>query len=75
MPVSTAIAGRARFSINLRYAADQRSDPQALRRILVPVQATGSVTDLAGGDDVRRTRRALQAMGVAIDRQDGEEGA
>ena len=42
MPVSTAIAGRARFSINLRYAADQRSDPQALRRILVPVQPTGS---------------------------------
>ena len=31
MPVSTAIAGRARFSINLRYAADRRSDPQALR--------------------------------------------
>ena len=29
MPVSTAIAGRARFSINLRYAADQRSDPGA----------------------------------------------
>jgi Cu(I)/Ag(I) efflux system membrane protein CusA/SilA len=50
MPVSTAIAGRARFSINLRYAADQRSDPQALRRILVPVQATDSVTDLAGGN-------------------------
>ena len=48
MPVSTAIAGRARFSINLRYAADQRSDPQALRRILVPVQATGSGTDLGG---------------------------
>ncbi len=50
MPVSTAIAGRARFSINLRYAADQRSDPQALRRILVPVQATGGVTDLGGGN-------------------------
>ena len=50
MPISTAIAGRARFSINLRYAADQRSDPQALRRILVPVQATGSVTDLGGGN-------------------------
>jgi Cu(I)/Ag(I) efflux system membrane protein CusA/SilA len=50
MPVSTAIAGRARFSINLRYAADQRSDPQALRRILIPVQATGSVTDLGGGN-------------------------
>jgi Cu(I)/Ag(I) efflux system membrane protein CusA/SilA len=50
MPVSTAIAGRARFSINLRYAADQRSDPQALRRILVPVQATGSATDLGGSN-------------------------
>ncbi|MEO6213821.1 MAG: efflux RND transporter permease subunit, partial [Vicinamibacterales bacterium] len=48
MTVSTAIAGRARFSINLRYAADQRSDPQALRRILVPVQSTGSVTDYGG---------------------------
>lgn len=48
MPVSTAIAGRARFSINLRYAADQRSDPQALRRILVPVQSTGGVADVGG---------------------------
>src|SRR5688572_30989933 len=48
MPVSTAIAGRARFSINLRYAADQRSDPQALRRILVPVQSTASVTEYGG---------------------------
>src|SRR5688500_1453727 len=49
MTVSTAIAGRARFSINLRYAADQRSDPQALRRILVPVQSTGSVMRVGGG--------------------------
>ncbi|MGE0447120.1 MAG: efflux RND transporter permease subunit, partial [Vicinamibacterales bacterium] len=48
MPVSTAIAGRARFSINLRYSADQRSDPQALRRILVPVQATAGATDVTG---------------------------
>jgi Cu(I)/Ag(I) efflux system membrane protein CusA/SilA len=50
MTVSTAVAGRARFSINLRYAADQRSDPQALRRILVPVQSTGSVMDFGGGN-------------------------
>jgi Cu(I)/Ag(I) efflux system membrane protein CusA/SilA len=50
MPLSTAISGRARFSINLRYAADRRSDPQALRRILVPVQSTGNVTDLSGGN-------------------------
>jgi Cu(I)/Ag(I) efflux system membrane protein CusA/SilA len=50
VPVSTAIDGRARFSINLRYAADQRSDPQALRRILVPVAATGSSVDFGGGN-------------------------
>jgi copper/silver efflux system protein len=50
MPVSTAIAGRARFSINLRYAADARSDPQALRRILVPVQSTGGVSDVGGAN-------------------------
>jgi Cu(I)/Ag(I) efflux system membrane protein CusA/SilA len=50
MPVSTAIAGRARFSINLRYAADRRSDPQALRRILVPVQSTGNVADAVGAN-------------------------
>ena len=50
MPVSTAIAGRARFSINLRYAADRRSDPQALRRILVPVQATGSIGGFDGSN-------------------------
>jgi Cu(I)/Ag(I) efflux system membrane protein CusA/SilA len=48
MPVSTAIAGRARFSINLRYAADRRSDPQALGRILVPVEASGGVADVGG---------------------------
>jgi Cu(I)/Ag(I) efflux system membrane protein CusA/SilA len=48
MQVSTAIAGRARFSINLRYAADRRSDPQALRRILVPVQSSGSVVEFGG---------------------------
>jgi Cu(I)/Ag(I) efflux system membrane protein CusA/SilA len=48
MPVSTAIAGRARFSINLRYAADRRSDPQALQRILVPVPSTAAVADVGG---------------------------
>jgi Cu(I)/Ag(I) efflux system membrane protein CusA/SilA len=48
MQVSTAIVGRARFSINIRYAADRRSDPQALRRILVPVASSGSVMDFGG---------------------------
>jgi Cu(I)/Ag(I) efflux system membrane protein CusA/SilA len=48
MTVSTAIAGRSRFSINLRFAADQRSDPQALRALLVPVPSTGSLVAVGG---------------------------
>jgi Cu(I)/Ag(I) efflux system membrane protein CusA/SilA len=50
MAVSTVIAGRSRFSVNLRYAADWRSDPEALRRILVPVPVTEAVGDLGGGN-------------------------
>jgi Cu(I)/Ag(I) efflux system membrane protein CusA/SilA len=50
MPISTAIAGRARFSINLRYAADRRADPQALRQILVPVQSSGGVSEFEGAN-------------------------
>ena len=48
MPVSAAIAGRARFSINVRVAADQRSDPEALRAMLVPVPSTGALVDVSG---------------------------
>jgi Cu(I)/Ag(I) efflux system membrane protein CusA/SilA len=50
MPISTAIAGRSRFSINLRFAADQRANPQALRALLVPVPSTGSLIDIRGGN-------------------------
>ncbi|MDO9246835.1 MAG: efflux RND transporter permease subunit, partial [Phenylobacterium sp.] len=46
--VSTAIAGRARFTINLRYAADFRGDPEALRALLIPVQASGPPVSYGG---------------------------
>ena len=62
MPVSTAIAGRARFSINLRYTADQRSDPQAIRRILVPVPSTGGDTDSASPDLMEQWRQPGAAV-------------
>lgn len=39
MPVSTVIDGRARYSVSLRYAADFRADPEALRAL--PVQVPG----------------------------------
>ena len=48
MPVATAIAGRARYSINLRYAADQRATPDALRRILVPVASAPAAVQYGG---------------------------
>src|SRR5690606_860351 len=43
MPVSTVIAGRSRFTVNLRFAADYRADPEALRSILVPVAVSEPV--------------------------------
>jgi copper/silver efflux system protein len=49
MPVSTAIAGRARFSINLRFAADRRADPEALGALLVPVPSSPSVAEWESG--------------------------
>lgn len=47
MPVSTVIDGRARYSVNVRYAADFRNDPEALSKLLVPIPApkTLSFTD------------------------------
>lgn len=44
MPVSTVIDGRARYSVNVRYAADFRTDPQALKELLVPIPATQTLS-------------------------------
>ncbi len=81
MPISTVIAGRSRFSINLRYAADYRADPEALRSILVPVEAPQSLVantsgtgagaspamSSAGGSSMRSsaTTGSMGAMGGA----------
>lgn len=46
MSVSTVIAGRSRFSINLRYASDYRADPEALRSILIPTVASAAVSEV-----------------------------
>lgn len=49
MSVSTVIAGRSRFSINLRYASDFRADPEALRSILIPTVASEAVGEVEPG--------------------------
>ncbi|GMV19881.1 MAG: efflux RND transporter permease subunit [Myxococcales bacterium] len=48
MPVSTVIAGRSRFGINVRYAADFRADPEALRALLIPVAPAPPATEPSG---------------------------
>ena len=48
MSVSTIVDGRARYSMNVRFGADFRSDPEALRSILVPVRTSSSVADVGG---------------------------
>jgi Cu(I)/Ag(I) efflux system membrane protein CusA/SilA len=65
MPVSTAIAGRARFSINIRLAADYRADPQALRALLVPVSSMGSLIYSGDGANTGAGVGAPTAMGGA----------
>ncbi|MDP2052058.1 MAG: efflux RND transporter permease subunit, partial [Acidobacteriota bacterium] len=74
MTVSTVIAGRARFTINVRYAADQRADPEALRRILVPVQSTASVMDFAGGNTGRGASAGSSMSGAPVGGSSGGMG-
>ena len=49
MPISTVIDGRARYSVNVRYAADFRGDPRALQELLVPIPAAESLSFVEGG--------------------------
>ena len=71
MPVSTVIAGRSRFSINVRYAADYRADPEALRTILVPVPVVAPIGEYpadgsgAGTSSPEGTSPAISAGGGA----------
>ena len=63
MPVSTAIVGRSRFSINVRYAADYRADPESLRQILVPVAASDPVGEIDLGGSGTGTSSSAASMG------------
>lgn len=53
MPVSTVIDGRARYSVNVRYAADFRADPHALNGLLIPIPTPDTLSfaqnRIAGG--------------------------
>ena len=42
LPITTTVEGRNRFSVNVRYPQDLRSDPERLREVLVPTQLATS---------------------------------
>jgi copper/silver efflux system protein len=73
MQVSTVIAGRSRFSVNLRYASDYRADPEALRRILIPtassepvgeVELGGSGTGSSSGTGMQSGSSSMRGAGA-----------
>ena len=47
-PISVAVEGRNRFSVNVRYPQDLRGDIGALRRVLVPASADGGMAQSSG---------------------------
>ncbi len=73
MPISTVIAGRARFGVNLRLASDYRADPEAIRSILVPVAVSEPAMKLdssnsgtgAGSSAAMPGPRAMSGAAVA----------
>ncbi|HEY0682278.1 MAG TPA: efflux RND transporter permease subunit [Steroidobacter sp.] len=71
MPVSTVVDGRARYSVNVRYAADFRADPRVLQELLVPIPATESLP-FSSGETAGRGASAA-AMGE-VQSRGGMEG-
>jgi Cu(I)/Ag(I) efflux system membrane protein CusA/SilA len=47
-PIGTTVEGRNRFSINVRYPQDLRSDLESLKRVLIPVGVAGGSGGGAG---------------------------
>jgi Cu(I)/Ag(I) efflux system membrane protein CusA/SilA len=72
MPVSTVVDGRARYSVNVRYAADFRADPRVLQELLVPIPATEPLA-FAGGQGAGRGTTAA-GMAEVQDRAGGGMG-
>ncbi len=69
MPISTVVDGRARYSVNVRYAADFRADPSVLQELLVPIPATETLSFSGAGGAGRGASGA--AMGEVQSRAGG----
>jgi copper/silver efflux system protein len=63
-PISVAVDGRNRFTVNVRYPQDLRSDLDRLRRLLVPVAAGGRKAGGMGAADAPLPPLRLAQMGM-----------
>jgi Cu(I)/Ag(I) efflux system membrane protein CusA/SilA len=79
--VTTAVEGRERFSVNVRYPRDLRGDPQAIGRVLVsgmdgamvPLGQLATIR-LTRGPATIRTENAQLAVYVYVDTRDADLG-
>src|SRR5215471_1526528 len=61
-PIGTTVEGRNRFSINVRYPQDLRSNLESLRQVLVPIGAGSSAGSMGGDSGMPMgTQGALEA--------------
>jgi Cu(I)/Ag(I) efflux system membrane protein CusA/SilA len=80
--VTTTVEGRERYTVNVRYPRDLRSDPQAISRdVLVPMPAGGAVplgevakVQLARGPTSIRTENGQLALYIFVDMHDRDLG-
>jgi len=82
-PITTAVEGRERYSVSLRYPRDVRSDPQAIaREVLVPLPngasiPLGSVAKIAltRGPAAIRTENAQLVAYIYVDARERDLGS
>ncbi|MGA7323592.1 MAG: efflux RND transporter permease subunit [Rhodomicrobium sp.] len=75
--VTTTVEGRERYTVNVRYPRDLRSDPQAIaREVLVPMPSGGAVplgevahVQQNRGPNTIRTENAELAVYIYVDMQ------
>ncbi len=81
--VTTTVEGRERFSVNVRYPRDLRSDPDAIARdVLIHPEAGGAIplgqladVRLARGPATIRTENALLSAYIFVDIRDRDIGS
>lgn len=65
MAVSTVIDARARYTINLRYAADFRADPEALRALPVQIASLPPLAEPESGESGRGAGDPVSGMSTS----------